>query len=761
MKNRFFAVLFVAAMFLLNLLLFVDSALAQNPPEFAPFDSVHRVFWGDTVEFAIIAQDQDAADILTITKDGPGELVTVPHVSPDTGFYSWNTALADTSGIYFVKFYVDDGAGYGDTARAKMTVTIPDTIEVECLEHVDASSTVTVDLRLWTDEPVGAFSIPLKFYSPFNTDVECDSVSFSPFFWSIPQPDFGYGAPIDSVNKKIKIWGIYVFKPPWPPGDHLLATLYFTTGAAWDTSIGVKIDSSDFFPAKGIELTDPLGNLLAFEYIPGCLGTGEIPENFPPEFTEVPGTQEVTAGDTVEFMVVARDDNAEDVLTIALQGKGTLTTIPHPSPDTGFFKWITADPDSEDSPYTDTFIVDDGKGLADTAYVQIIVNPFVHNPKITVPGPQTVVAGDTVEFMVLATDPDPGDILTITKDGPGDLTTVPHPTPDTGFYRWETTMDDTLGSPHTVTFYVNDGTGLSDTDKVFIDVIPYVPPPREGDLNRDGTVDIVDVVFLVNYLFEEGPPPDPPPAGDVDGDCYITLADVIRLINYVFKMGPAPKKFTLPGDADYDGYVNVPDIVYLIQYIALRGPEPPNMKSADVDSSCEVDLVDIVYLVSFMFRGGPKPMCGCAGEDGLILARRVYREPAYAEFANPVYDSRKNVVEIPIAARFNVPLAGIQFLVQYDQFKFEPLEPLLTNRTNELSLFSSWRFGSQSIGILDLKGENLIQPGEGDLLILRFKPLTGETDLYGIRVIDVMFVDQDALGLGVEMDQSLQKPKLK
>jgi len=229
------------------------------------------------------------------------------------------------------------------------------------------------------------------------------------------------------------------------------------------------------------------------------LGTGAAPENFPPEIS-VPGTQEVTAGDTVKFMVLAEDENEGDILTISLKGKGTLTTIPHPSPDTAFFEWITVDADSEESPYTDTFIVDDGAGLADTDYVQIIVNPFVHNPKLTVPGPKTVVAGDTVEFMVLATDPDPSDILTITKDGPGVLQTVPHPTPDTGFYSWETVMDDTLLSPYFVKFYVGDGTGLSDTEEVVITVLPYVPPPKDGDLNKDGIVDMKDLVVVAMNL---------------------------------------------------------------------------------------------------------------------------------------------------------------------------------------------------------------------------------------------------------------------
>lgn len=763
MKNRSLHVLLVTALPLLILLPFASSASGQDPPEFAPFDSIHTAIWGDTVEFSIIAQDPDAADILTITKEpgDPGEFLTIPHPSPDTGFYSWNTALADTSGRYFVKFYVSDGTGNADTTRARITVIIPDTIEVHCLEHVDASSTVTLDVRLWTDVPLGAYTIDLGFQSAFNTDVVCDSGSWSSTFWSYPGD--GYGIDVDTTNQKVKIWLIYIWGGPWPAGDNLAATLYFTTGAAWDTLIGVVVDSTSTPPQYGgIELVDTGSSLRPFAFIAGCLGTGAAPENFPPEFTELPGTQEVTAGDLVQFMVVAEDPNPEDSLSIILQGKGTLSTVSHPSPDTGFFQWVTADPDSEDSPYTDTFIVDDGKGLADTGFVQIIVNPFIHNPKLIVPGPKTVVAGDTVEFIVLATDPDPADILTITKDGPGDLQTIPHPTPDTGFYNWATTFDDTLGSPYTVTFYVDDGTGLSDTDEVLIDIVPYAPPPREGDLNRDGWVDIIDVVFAVNYLFGDGPPPDPPPAADVNGDCYTTLADIVYLINYVFKLGPVPKKFTLPGDADYDGYVNVPDVVYLIQYISLAGPEPPNMKSADVDSSCVVDLVDIVYMVGFLFRGGPKPMCGCAGEDGLMFARTaLFRETADMELRGAAYSSKANVVEIPVAGRFNVPLAGVQFLIEYDQLKLEPMEPLLTSRTNQLSIFSSHKFGSLTIGVVDLKGENLIQPGDGDLLILRFKPLTRDVDLSGIRVIEAMFVDPDAFDLDVRIEQNLEMPEIK
>ncbi len=653
-----------------------------------------------------------------------------------------------TLSLFFVLFFQNNAlAQYGEV----------DTIQVECLEHVEANSTVTVDVRIWNDEAICGWAIPLKFYHPLNTDIVCDSIQWGSTV--LNNPPAMMAVNIDNVAKEIVFYDFYS-AGEFPVGDHLFATLWFTTGATWDTSTGVKIDSFFSPPSNFLTLVAcATGKDAPIEFLAGCLGDTTSIVNLPPEIT-VPGTQELTAGETVEFKVFATDDNETDILTITLKGKGTLTTVPHPSPDTGFFQWVTTDDDSVGSPHIDTFIVSDGMGMADTGYVQIIVNPFIHNPRLIAPGPQTAVAGDTVEFIVITTDPDPTDILTITKDGPGDLQTTPHPTPDTGFFSWETTMDDTLGSPHVVTFYVDDGTGLKDTAEVVVNVYPYVPPPKDGDLNRDGIVDVVDIVYLTNYLFQDGPPPNPPAAADINSDCYATISDVVYLVNYVFKMGPAPKMFTNPGDADYDGYVNVPDVVYLIQYIALSGPEPPNMKSADVDSSCGVDLVDIVYLVDFLFRGGPKPQCGCIAQEPLLLARITsLKETAYAEFGNPVYNSRQKMVEIPVAADFNIPVAGVQFVVEYDQNRYEPLEPLLTSRTEKLSVFSSYKFGTQIIGIVDLKGENLVQPGKGDLLILRFK--TNEADLSGIRVHQAILVDENAFDLDVRMNQNLTAPEIK
>jgi hypothetical protein len=61
-----------------------------------------------------------------------------------------------------------------------------------------------------------------------------------------------------------------------------------------------------------------------------------------------------------------------------------------------------------------------------------------------------------------------------------------------------------------------------------------------GDPSIDGTINIADVVFLINYLFVNGPAPDPFYLGDVTCDGQITTEDVVFLINYLFVNGPPP-----------------------------------------------------------------------------------------------------------------------------------------------------------------------------------------------------------------------------
>jgi hypothetical protein len=108
---------------------------------------------------------------------------------------------------------------------------------------------------------------------------------------------------------------------------------------------------------------------------------------------------------------------------------------------------------------------------------------------------------------------------------------------DTGFASFDTVCG---GGPERYLYFI---------DSTLTTIQPYIERPwlyhitpyPPGDVNLDGSVDPGDVVFLINYLFREGSPPDFPELGDVNGDCVVNGSDVVYLISYLFKNGPAPQ----------------------------------------------------------------------------------------------------------------------------------------------------------------------------------------------------------------------------
>lgn len=61
-----------------------------------------------------------------------------------------------------------------------------------------------------------------------------------------------------------------------------------------------------------------------------------------------------------------------------------------------------------------------------------------------------------------------------------------------------------------------------------------------GDLNGSEQMDIADVVYLVNYIFDGGPAPQDISQGDVDCSGQTNIADAVYLVNYIFGGGGAP-----------------------------------------------------------------------------------------------------------------------------------------------------------------------------------------------------------------------------
>ncbi len=63
---------------------------------------------------------------------------------------------------------------------------------------------------------------------------------------------------------------------------------------------------------------------------------------------------------------------------------------------------------------------------------------------------------------------------------------------------------------------------------------------KGGDVDHSGAINVVDLAYLVDYLFFDGPPPPCPEEGDVDGSGAINVADLTYLVEYLFFEGPAP-----------------------------------------------------------------------------------------------------------------------------------------------------------------------------------------------------------------------------
>ena len=64
---------------------------------------------------------------------------------------------------------------------------------------------------------------------------------------------------------------------------------------------------------------------------------------------------------------------------------------------------------------------------------------------------------------------------------------------------------------------------------------------RPGDANGDFEVDLSDLLYMVNYLFQGGEPPVWPHwQGNVNGDYDQDLSDLIYLVSYLFMSGTRP-----------------------------------------------------------------------------------------------------------------------------------------------------------------------------------------------------------------------------
>jgi hypothetical protein len=64
-----------------------------------------------------------------------------------------------------------------------------------------------------------------------------------------------------------------------------------------------------------------------------------------------------------------------------------------------------------------------------------------------------------------------------------------------------------------------------------------------GDVNGDGALmpNILDLTYLVDYIFRGGPKPPCPKEADVNSDAAVAnILDLTYLVDFIFRGGPPP-----------------------------------------------------------------------------------------------------------------------------------------------------------------------------------------------------------------------------
>ena len=75
---------------------------------------------------------------------------------------------------------------------------------------------------------------------------------------------------------------------------------------------------------------------------------------------------------------------------------------------------------------------------------------------------------------------------------------------------------------------------------LFFTVAVFSQADECGDVDSSGGINILDVVYIIDYLYRGGPLPADTLAADVDNSGGMNILDVTYLINYLYKGGPVP-----------------------------------------------------------------------------------------------------------------------------------------------------------------------------------------------------------------------------
>ncbi|MFH2037726.1 MAG: dockerin type I repeat-containing protein [Candidatus Zixiibacteriota bacterium] len=104
-------------------------------------------------------------------------------------------------------------------------------------------------------------------------------------------------------------------------------------------------------------------------------------------------------------------------------------------------------------------------------------------------------------------------------------------------WSWTPTLED-IGNHRVIVKGYGEGDPNLAIDRNFFEV--EVLRPLCGDVQFDGQVNILDITYLITYLYKDGTKPEIIEVSDVNSSGDTNILDITYLINFLYKGGPDP-----------------------------------------------------------------------------------------------------------------------------------------------------------------------------------------------------------------------------
>jgi hypothetical protein len=553
------------------------SPVAQNHPPV--LDSIGPKATDENVNlnFTVTASDPDGTIPDLTTSTLPDGAAFTDH-NDGTATFDWTPDYTQAD-IYSITFYATDDSSAVDSEAVEITVNNINQDPV--LDSIGPKSTdenVSLNFTVTASDPDGTIPDLTTSTLPDGAAFTDHNDGTATFDWT---PDYAQAdiysvifyatddsSAVDSEAVEITVNNINrapvldsIGPQTVPEADTL--TLIITATDPDGDSLSF---SADPVPTNA-ELVDNGDNTATFTFIPDYTQAGDYTvvfgvsdgdssdsesvlitvsnTNRPPTLAQI-GSQNVGVGDNLGFDVSASDPDGDSII-LSTSTLPTGADFTDNGDGTGSFSWTPSS--SQAGIHEITFFAEDIFQAQDSEVVEITVYEGNQPPVLDPIGNKNGMINQLITFTVTSSDPD-GDSVSLSAENLPSGATFNDNGWDSGLEKYkgtfEWTPNDLQGGVYeNIRFIASDGE-LSDDEFITITIESYVC----ADANSDGTVNVSDAVWIINYVFVGGDPPDPLASGDANCDDTVNVSDAVYIINYVF-VGGSP-----PCDTNNDG---VPD----------------------------------------------------------------------------------------------------------------------------------------------------------------------------------------------------------